>query len=669
MIAPFFAFALLGLLVLVVIGIVALGRLSAMRGSLDQIPQIIARVYSLEQRLAAMERKLASLGQAAAGTQAEPAAATTQVVDTLRPATPHVEPPPKPTEGIPAATEPSVAQPVPTYSHPPHALLTPTTTATSSAHLPPSIPHVHAVTPAVNSGKTDLESLIAGRWLNVLGIVALVLAAAFFLKYAFDNDWIGPMGRVGTGIAVGVLMFPLSDWLLHRGYKFFSEGIVALGVVILYLSVWTGWHYYDLFPQAAAFGFMVLITAATIVVALVRDSQWIAVLALAGGSLTPILTSTGENKEEALFVYLAILGAGAISIAWARKWKGPLALQFAATVLYFWAWYSEFYSERALNETLTFATIFFALFAVLPAFRAIRKTEVDKLDIAITLANGLQFLCVLGALLWPESAGELAIALLILGAMHLLAALALPKAAGTPVRAARILYGGLALTFATIAIPVWLNGEWITIAFAVEAAALIWGGLRIGSAPLRGAALVIYALIVIRLFVDASVLTAPTLFLNERFLTFAIGAASMFAAFLMVGASETQVGPFETRIYYALSVCANFVFLVALSMEVWDWFGRTGAPGLDQDLAQQLALSILWIVYASVLLAAGILRKAAAVRWQGLVLLGFAVAKVFLFDLSFLTRFYRIVSFFVLGLVLMLVSFLYQRRTAPGTNS
>lgn len=61
-------------------------------------------------------------------------------------------------------------------------------------------------------------------------------------------------------------------------------------------------------------------------------------------------------------------------------------------------------------------------------------------------------------------------------------------------------------------------------------------------------------------------------------------------------------------------------------------------------------------------IVAGMVRKSAAVRWQGLALLCLAIGKAFFFDLSFLTTFYRIVSFFVLGLVLLAVSFFYQKR-------
>ncbi len=64
------------------------------------------------------------------------------------------------------------------------------------------------------------------------------------------------------------------------------------------------------------------------------------------------------------------------------------------------------------------------------------------------------------------------------------------------------------------------------------------------------------------------------------------------------------------------------------------------------------------------LILAGVKRRVAALRWQALALFGLAAGKVFLFDLSFLERFYRILSFLLLGLVLLVVSFLYQRKVA-----
>ena len=77
-----------------------------------------------------------------------------------------------------------------------------------------------------------------------------------------------------------------------------------------------------------------------------------------------------------------------------------------------------------------------------------------------------------------------------------------------------------------------------------------------------------------------------------------------------------------------------------------------------------MGLSLLWVVAAAVLIFLGVRRQSPALRWQGLALMGLAIGKVFLLDLSFLERAYRIASFLVLGVVLLAVSFWYQRNLA-----
>jgi uncharacterized membrane protein len=118
-----------------------------------------------------------------------------------------------------------------------------------------------------------------------------------------------------------------------------------------------------------------------------------------------------------------------------------------------------------------------------------------------------------------------------------------------------------------------------------------------------------------------------------------------------------------------LAVATNFFALFALSLELWDYFGRQSGLGIDSRLAQHLSLSLLWTAYASALIAFGIHRKSLLLRWQALALFGFVVIKVFIYDSSFLERFYRIASFFALGLVLLVVSFLYQRKVAGERSS
>jgi len=674
-----------------IIAILAFVRTLSVQRSVSQIPQLTSRVYDLEQRVKSVERKVGALavngGEDAPSssrvsapvstTQVPPAAAKLPEPTPVQPVQPQA-PAPKPpvAEGL-AAQEvpPSLGVP----AAPSHATLAPPritaafqAPASGSAAPPrppaPPVPPHHASTPSPQApqsprsdGATDVESLIAGRWFNYVGILAVCLATAFFLKYAFDNNWIGPAGRVTIGLLVGGMMYPLSQWVFNRGYQYYSEGIAGLGAGILYLSVWAGWHYYHIFPQSYAFPLMIAITAATAVVAIGRNSERIAVLALAGGLLTPLLVSTGENEEVALFSYLIVLGGGMLAIAWARKWRWIAPLQFAGTLLYFWGWYAEFYGRYELGNTVLFATVFFAVFAALPAARSTSEGELSGVDIAIVLTNAFQYLIALRLMLWPEYRWGLTLAMLGLAAAHLLAERALPRKTTDANQTARMIYAGLALTFATLAIPIRLDGKWITIAFAVEGALLIWSGLRIRSLALRTAGFVLFAVVGVRLaMLIFSAPTPDTFLLNERFLTLAIAAAAWLAAFFFAQQSDCELGAAETQMYYFLAIAANFCFLLALSMDVWDLFGRASV-GIDRSLAQELALSVLWIVYAFVMLVVGVLRKEAVVRWQGLGLLCVAIVKVFFFDLSFLTRFYRIISFFVLGLALLAVSFFYQK--------
>ncbi len=520
----------------------------------------------------------------------------------------------------------------------------------AAAPAPPRVP----VRPAL-----DWETLIAGRWLNRIGIVALFLAASFFIKLAIENDWIGPTGQVAIGLVIGTVLLGFSQWLLGRGYLYFSEGIAGLGAGVLYLSLWAGWDYYKLFPQSVGFIGMILVTAAMMGLSIGRNSSRLAGLALVGGFLTPWLASTGQDAQVVLFTYIAALNAGLIGLAWTRQWRWLELLAFVWTQGYFWVWYHQFYSPDRLVSTSFFATLFFVLFAALPAVRSWRFPRLYGEQVLLVLVNASMYLITLHTLLWPDRRWTLTLAVLALSAAHLLVARAVPSpAGGTP--ANRLLFAGLALTFVTLAIPIRLEGKWITIAFAVEGVVLIWSGLRAAVGHLRAGGWILFALVSVRLL--AYDLHAEQLFFNERFATFAVVVACFAAALYFLRQQWAGLGFDERSLAGLLAVAINFYALWALSLEVWDWL----RGGLQGELAQQLGLSVLWTAYASVLIILGVRRSSPLLRWQALALFGIIVGKVFLYDLSFLERVYRIVSFLVLGVVLLVVSFLYQRRLAAA---
>jgi len=642
--------ALLCLLVIAtpILAILAFTRVQQLAEQVQaaRLQELVARVYALEKRLAEIVK-----GTTVTGAEQPVAAKQLEAPLAAPPAPSPAAIPPVP----PAAPVPFMLEPLK------HSEASPTTLPRGSQQRTPlSLPA--GKTPGSPSSP-DLEALIAGRWLNRIGILALILSVSFFLKYAFDNNWIGPTGRVAIGVLLGAAMLPWSQWLLGKGYSYFSEGIAALGQATLLLSVWAGCHYYTLFSLDLGFAGMIVVTAVMAAIALGRNSERIALLSLIGGFLTPSLVTTGKDAQVVLFTYLLILGGGLLVLSARRDWRTLAPVSFVLTQLYFWGWYDTFYRPAKLETTIVFATLFFLLYFALPVLRTVSESSLDAIGMFVVLLNSFAYLGALYVMLWPQDRWPLTLLVLALSAGHIAVARFVRSAKPGEWPVAQQLFAGLALTFATLAIPIRLEGKWITLALAVEGAILVRTGFRSLAPLLRHAGFFLLAMAALRVvFIP---LPAPQFLLNERFATY-VGVIVCMGVALFTAREHGAASPSqsETSTLGAFAIAINVYALIALSLELWDYFGRAASLGIDSGLAQHLALSVLWTAYASALILIGIKRQSALLRWQALVLFGLVVIKVFLYDSSYLQRFYRILSFLILGLMLLVVSFLYQSKAS-----
>jgi uncharacterized membrane protein len=648
---------LIGILIIVgpILGIFAyikVKRLESDNRQPSDLQQLTARIYALEQRLARMEK----------GAQAP---APSQVSPLLQPSETKVPPTTSPMPPIPTAA--TTGQPSASPPTLPGDPLRPGKFTEAPARTSFEPPPLHTSLPRHSEG--DLETVIAGRWFNRVGIVALLIAVSYFLKLAFDNGWIGPSGRVAIGILLGAAMMPWSSWLLGRGYSYFSEGIVALGEATLFLSIWAGCQYYHLYSRDVGFIGMIIITGAMAAIALGRDSQGIAVLCLLGGYATPMLVSTGEDHQVVLFTYLLILGAGMLVMGERKEWLSLSPISYVGTQVYFWGWYEEFYHHTGnppLERTVAFATLFFLLFVTLPVRRALKDGAIKELDILITTVNSFVYVGTLFILFWPKDRWPFTLFVLALAAAHIAVARAIPERKEGETPLARYIFAGLGLTFATMAIPIRLEGKWITFCFAVEGAVLIWSGFKAASGFLRQFGYILLAIAAARaLFFPPA---GGTFLFNQRFGAYLLVIVCFGIALWSAREHLDETGDQEKTELGIYSVLINVFALIALSLEFWDYFGKA-TVGMDVDHARHLSLSVLWTVYASALIFLGWRQKSALLRWQALILFGLVVVKVFIFDLASLERAYRILSFLVLGLVLLGVSFAYTKRAAKSRTS
>lgn len=110
------------------------------------------------------------------------------------------------------------------------------------------------------------------------------------------------------------------------------------------------------------------------------------------------------------------------------------------------------------------------------------------------------------------------------------------------------------------------------------------------------------------------------------------------------------------------------VLFTLLTGEVLDYYGQqirlaAGDPQTQDQLGnmRQLAISGIWVLYSAALMAFGLWKKIRAIRVAAFVLFGVSILKIFVYDLSFLEMLYRIFSFIALGVVLLTVSYAYQK--------
>ena len=212
----------------------------------------------------------------------------------------------------------------------------------------------------------ELESLIGGNWLLKIGVLAIVLGAVYFIKYAFENRWIGNTGRVLIGALAGMVFVAAGELFHRRGYQRYGPSVAAGGICILYLSVYAAFNFYTLIGNAPALVLMALITASGALLSARYPSKTLAVLSLLGGIMTPYWLSTGQNNQVGLLTYLLILDLGMGVLARRKNWDFLNWVSLTGTVLLFAAWASRFYTTAAFGVTELYLVLFAVSYVSLP---------------------------------------------------------------------------------------------------------------------------------------------------------------------------------------------------------------------------------------------------------------------------------------------------------------
>lgn len=529
----------------------------------------------------------------------------------------------------------------------------------------PVKPSVPSSTPAQKTGKIDLESSIGTKWIGRVGMVALVFGIAFFLKYSFDNKFIGETGRIILGIIGGSALIGIGEYFQKKKYwRIYGQIFTGGGLAVLYFSIYAAFAFYHLIPQLLAFAAMIVITSAGITLSLRYSALSTAAIGILGGFLTPIMLSTGENRPVSLFSYILLLDIGTLLTAYFRGWRSISVASVVGTIIIYSAWHEKFYSldQRALAFGIT--TVFFLLFNSYAVISGAREKRRSIFGQAVIYALAGFYLSSFFFQNNDVNNWDLKSFVLALTAFELLLAYTALKTKPDD-RGSFYAFWGASVILTIISIPVVFEKEWLSAALSAEMAVLAYTGIKLERPHVRFASYILGVFCIARFMSELNPVLGPfeslTIFLNFRFLSCGMIIAAFYAMLFVLYRGRERLTPPEAIVPAALLVITQFLSVVLLSKEFSDFYSSGSLDFLKSHYAELLSLSIVWAVYASGMVAVGIIKKSRLLRVLGILLFAITVGKVFLFDLSELETFYRIISFIILGLLLLTVSYFYNR--------
>ena len=532
--------------------------------------------------------------------------------------------------------------------------------AAAAASPPSAAPPPRAAPQAMDAQKrpakpdVSLEDLLGGRILAWLGGLAILVGAILFLVIAVDRGWIGVEARIALAFAGSTVLLAVGLFVYERrGQTDAAVAAVAAALGALYASLTYATAVKDVVGQGPGLLVAALVGSVGAAIAVRWHSQFVAALALLGALAAPVLVG-GETSGSALaFMVVALVSTIAV-LLWQRwGWLALGAFVISAPQLALWA------SDRDdLILPLAVLALFWGLFVAAGIGYELRvPTTSLRVSSASVLLLDAAFVAALGWSLVDDrgtSEGATAWVLGVTMAYIALGGFGFRQRMSTEI-AALLVGVGVGLSGVTLALA--LDGPALVAGWSAEAVILAWVAARTNENR---------ALVFSGVFLGLAVL--HTLLVEAPPDSLVDGVADLptaVVAVLCVAAAALLMSRFVrlADLRLLLVGVGAVALLYAASLTIVDVFqGEADEP----SQTAQVALSMFWGLVGLVAIVVGLVRDVRELRFGGLALLGLGVAKVFAYDLSELDQLYRVLSFVVVGIVLLVGAYAYQRVRAAG---
>lgn len=534
----------------------------------------------------------------------------------------------------------------------------------AAAPIEPAISPWAVAKPSYQVSETSGDNLSGGfalfpwlkeNWLLAIGSIFMIFAAGWLVRYSILHGLIGPVGRVIGGLTLGMGIIGIG---VRRIRDYLNQGSIfaALGSVIVLLTIFGAQKYYNMFTPAASMIFMLMTVALTAFISVRYKAERLSYAGVLMAGIVPMLVSTGSNDFVGLFSYLAIVTAGTLWVVFLTGWRKNILAAMAMVFFYsmpvfdnYHSWFQEPWT--GLAYAFGFAAVFFGASSV----ASLKEDGREKMPDLATA--GLLGIFIIAWVLRVVPQEWQSLCLVSWMVVFSSASYTLFTRNANP--QFFYVYSGVSALLLVAATAVQFSGPAMTLAFIVEAGILpllTWKAL--GDVR-KTANTTLFALLPLFLSFNSlahSRWPNSVLFHSHFFvvlmMTVVLAGLSYFLSQIKKSALEPVAG-----IDAIITVGGGIATYYAGHL-VWR---SLHAMLFNDDLATTLSLSLFMIIgIASYFM--GHQRKMKLLRIYGGLIIGWVSFRLIFIDMPSMDVGGKVVTFFILGALLLGTAFLERRK-------
>ncbi len=390
-----------------------------------------------------------------------------------------------------------------------------------------------------------------------VGIVVLFFGVSFLVKYSIDNALLPIEIRLSC-VMSGAMAMLVIGWRLRLKAVTYALIMQGGAIAIMFLTVFASFKLYHLISASFAFPLLIVLSFIGMFFAVIQNSRSLAISAISGGFLSPILVSTGSGDHVALFGYYMILNVAIFSVSWFKSWRMLNVIGFLFTFIIGTVWGVTTYKAANFATTEPFLIGFFLIYVAISIVFAFKQSPDLRGYVDGTLVFGVPMVGFgLQAALVKHMEYGLAWSSFSLGIFYLLVTKLLWNNSNKNFRLLCEAMLALGMIFASLTIPFALDGRWTAASWAIEGAGLIWIGMRQQRRLVRYFGVLVQVAGGILFLMDFPYAFNAKPFINGEYLgIFIVSVAGLFTAYIYRDKKDShQLTPIMEKFFLLWGLC------------------------------------------------------------------------------------------------------------------